>query len=90
MFKFNDNVLIYDYLGFFDYIGCKEKISKKIKKVKTKTSKKSKKKTVNRDDDSSYTGIVIVDDDLIVDKEAELEERRAFLEEAKSQEASSD
>ena len=68
----------------------KKKSAKKIKKVKTKTSKKSKKKTANRDDDSSYTGIVIVDDDLTIDKEAELEERRAFLEEAKSQEASSD
>ena len=33
---------------------------------------------------------MIVDDDLVVDKEAELEERRAFLEEARSQEASSD
>ena len=35
-------------------------------------------------------GIVIVDDDLTIDKEAVLEERRAFLEEARSQEASSD
>ena len=35
-------------------------------------------------------GIVIVDDDLTIDKEAELEERKAFLEEARSQEASSD
>jgi len=68
----------------------KKKSTKKIKKVKTKTSKKSNKKVKNQDDDSSYTGIVIVDDDLTVDKEAELEERRAFLEEAKSQEASSD
>ena len=33
---------------------------------------------------------MIVDDDLTIDKEAELEERRAFLEEARSQEASSD
>ena len=36
------------------------------------------------------SGIVIVDDDLSVDKESELEERRAYLEEARSQEASSD
>ena len=33
---------------------------------------------------------MIVVDDLVVDKEAELVEIRAFLEEARSQEASSD
>jgi len=32
--------------------------------------------------------IVIVDDDLTIDKEKEMEERRAYLEEARSQEAS--
>ena len=36
------------------------------------------------------SGIVIVDDDLTIDRETELEERRAYLEEARSQEASSD
>ena len=77
----------------------KKKSSKtSTKKTKPKTSKKktkpktSKKKTKSKktSDDESYSGIVIVDDDLSVDKEAELEERRAFLEEARSQEASSD
>ena len=77
----------------------KKKSSKtSTKKTKSKTSKKktkpktSKKKTKSKktSDDESYSGIVIVDDDLSVDKEAELEERRAFLEEARSQEASSD
>ena len=58
--------------------------SKKGKKT-TKGKKKSKK-----DDAGTDFGIVIVDDDLTIDKEAELEERRAFLEEARSQEASSD
>ena len=57
-----------------------------MKKKSTETSKKSKRKS----DDESFSGIVIVDDDLSIDKEAELEERRAFLEEARSQEASSD
>ena len=58
----------------------------KSKKGKTaKSKKKSKKDDVNTD-----FGIVIVDDDLTIDKEAELEERKAFLEEARSQEASSD
>ena len=63
---------------------------KKTNKKKTKTSTKSKKKIKKQDEDSLYSGIVIVDDDLTIDKEAELEERRAFLEEARSQEASSD
>ena len=75
-----------------------------VKKKSTETSKKSKtskksttskkakkaKKSKRKSDDESFSGIVIVDDDLSIDKEAELEERRAFLEEARSQEASSD
>ena len=50
-------------------------------------SKKTKKKS---NSEPSDTGIIIVDDDLSVDREAEMEERRAYLEEARSQEASSD
>ena len=57
----------------------------KQKKKTVKSKKKSKKVDGNTD-----FGIVIVDDDLTIDKEAVLEERRAFLEEARSQEASSD
>ena len=57
----------------------------KTGKKTAKSKKKSKKDDVNTD-----FGIVIVDDDLTIDKEAELEERKAFLEEARSQEASSD
>ena len=34
-------------------------------------------------------GIVVIDEDLQIDKDAELEARRAYLEEARSQEASS-
>jgi len=49
--------------------------------------KTSKKKTKVEPEDS---GIVIVDDDLTINRETELEERRAYLEEARSQEASSD
>ena len=65
-------------------------ISKKSKTPKkSKTSKKAT-KSKHKSDDESFSGIVIVDDDLSIDKEAELEERRAFLEEARSQEASSD
>tara|TARA_B100001123_G_C15333204_1_gene1031929 strand:- start:4628 stop:4879 length:252 start_codon:yes stop_codon:yes gene_type:complete len=57
------------------------------KKVTKKTSKKTKK---SKNSEPSDTGIIIVDDDLTIDREAEMEERRAYLEEARSQEASSD
>jgi len=33
-------------------------------------------------------GIILIEDDLEIDKEKELEERRAYLEEARSQDAS--
>ena len=67
----------------------KKKTTKKtIKKpVKKSTKTGSKKKKMYEPEN---TGIVIVDDDLSVDRESELEERRAYLEEARSQEASSD
>ena len=60
--------------------------------TKSKTEKKTakSKKKSKKDDTNTDFGIVIVDDDLTIDKEAELEERKAFLEEARSQEASSD
>jgi len=67
----------------------KKKTTKKVAKKTTKkvAKKASKKKSTSEPSDS---GIVIVDDDLSIDKESELEERRAYLEEARSQEASSD
>ena len=71
----------------------KKKNDKTVKKVtKSKTGKKTakSKKKSKKDDVNTDFGIVIVDDDLTIDKEAELEERKAFLEEARSQEASSD
>ena len=60
--------------------------------TKSKTGEKTakSKKKSKKDDANTDFGIVIVDDDLTIDKEAELEERKAFLEEARSQEASSD
>ena len=68
----------------------KKKVTKKVakKKVAKKATKKTSKKKANSEPLDS--GIVIVDDDLSVDKESEREERRAYLEEARSQEASSD
>ena len=71
----------------------KKKNTKTVKKAtKSKTGKKTGKSTkkLKKDDANTDFGIVIVDDDLTIDKEAELEERKAFLEEARSQEASSD
>lgn len=64
-----------------------KKTTKAAKKTTKKVSKKNRKKSGLESDDS---GIVIVDDDLEIDRESELEERRAYLEEARSQEASSD
>ena len=67
----------------------KKKVAKKTtKKVSKKTTKKTTKNKANSE--PSDSGIVIVDDDLSIDKESALEERRAYLEEARSQEASSD
>ena len=65
----------------------KKKVSKKPTETKPKKPRKSnKKKTSNYDDDD--TGIVLIDDDLNVDEQMELEERKAYLEEARSQESS--
>ncbi len=68
-----------------------KKVAKKTtKKVAKKTTKKVAKKSSKKNTAPEDSGIVIVDDDLTIDRETELEERRAYLEEARSQEASSD
>ncbi len=72
-------------------IAKKPTVTKKVttktttKKAKTKSKSKSKNSNAESFGDG---GIVIVDDDLVVDQEKINEERRAYLEEAKSQEAS--
>ena len=53
-----------------------------------KSRKSSKKKTSNYNDDDDGTGIVLIEDDLEVDEQMQLEERKAYLEEARSQESS--
>jgi len=65
----------------------KTKSVKKTKKTntKSKTKKKANKLKNIPGEDSSF---VIVDDELEIDKEKEIEEKRAYLEEARSQEAS--
>ena len=66
--------------------------SKKAKTAKSKSKKAGKKSTKKRTKKSAIppvdTGIVLIDDDLEIDAEKELEERRAYLEEARSQETS--
>ncbi len=66
----------------------KTKSSKSQTKTKTKKTKaktKSTKKSTQPLDDAA---IIVVDDELEIDKEKEIEERRAYLEEARSQETS--
>lgn len=66
----------------------KIKTTKKKAKTKSKTSSKSKSAKNSKSELLNDGAIVIVDDDLEIDKEKEMEERRAYLEEARSQEAS--
>ena len=62
----------------------------KAKKTKKKassgaTKKKAKSKNLDTYDDS---GIILIDDDLEIDTEKISEERKAYLEESRSQDAS--
>ena len=72
---------------------AEKKVAKKITKKTKKTTKISKAKSSKskgkkiKDEPSENSGIVIVDDDIVVDQDQVNEERRAYLEEAKSQEA---
>ena len=64
----------------------------KVKKTKKKASsekikKKSKAKSENSDDYDD-SGIILIDDDLEIDTEKVSEERKAYLEESRSQDAS--
>ena len=70
----------------------KPKAASKAKpKTKAKpkaTSKATKSKNKNpKEVQSDDTGIVIVDDDIVIDQEKVNEERRAYLEESRSQDA---
>ena len=66
--------------------------AKKAKAAKSKSKKAGKKSTKKRTKKASDlpddTGIVLIDDEMEVDAEKEMEERRAYLEEARSQETS--
>ena len=71
----------------FSILMVEKKITKKDTKKTTKKTTKSKSKKI-KDEPSGDSGIVIVDDDIVIDQEKVNEERRAYLEEARSQEAS--
>ena len=70
-----------------------KKTKNKVKITKAKTSKNKGKPTKSKskktkNEPYSDMGIVIVDDDIEIDKEKVNEERKAYLEEARSQDAS--
>ena len=66
----------------------KIKKDKKVKSKSKKSVKKSTRKKVKKSlDAADESGIVVIDDDLTNDTAKELEERRAYLEEARSQES---
>jgi len=68
-----------------------KKPSKKEAKKKDATKGKGKEKSkLKQDVVEEDTGIIVVEDDSEMDKEAELEARKAYLEEARSQEAADD
>ena len=68
-----------------------KKTAKKTSKAKTTKSKansKVKTKSKKEQQEDYADGIAIIDDDISIDQEKINEERRAYLEEARSQEAS--
>lgn len=67
---------------------AKKTVKKTSSKAKTSKTKNAKSKSKKYDELSGDGGIVIVDDDIVIDKEKVNEERRAYLEEARSQEVS--
>jgi len=68
---------------------AEKKIKKKTVKKATKTKiAKAKTKNKKSSQEDYGDGIAIIDDDLTIDQEKINEERRAYLEEARSQEAS--
>jgi len=60
------------------------------KSTRKKSSKTKDKKSKNENIDLDDMGVIVIDDDIKIDKDAELEARKAYLEESKSQESASD
>ena len=68
-------------------VAPKKSTTTKKSATSTKTKKKRKSKKAENDE-ALDSGIIIVDDSFDVDKNVVNEERRAYLEEARSQDAS--
>jgi hypothetical protein len=68
----------------------RKKTKKEAKKKETPKAKGKEKSKLKQDIVEEDTGIIVVEDNTSLDKEAELEARKAYLEEARSQEASED
>ena len=66
---------------------AKKQSKKSSSKTKAKPKAKAKKSKSKSKVESIDTGLVVVDDDLPIDQERVNEERKAYLEEARSQEA---
>ena len=77
-----------DSIARFSILMAEKKVTKKTttKKTTGKTKAKYKAKK-SKNEPSGDSGIVIVDDDIVIDQDKVNEERRAYLEEARSQEA---
>jgi len=90
----NNNILIQDIPLFFRFSMNTNKTKKSKTKKPSSKSKKAKTKRVSKSKKSKNsesfedTGVIVVDDNLTIDKEKEMEERKAFLEEARSQDSS--
>ncbi|MFB5603342.1 MAG: hypothetical protein ACE5RK_02935 [Candidatus Nitrosomaritimum aestuariumsis] len=67
---------------------AKKTTKKTTKATKSKAKTKAKSKANKQQSEDFGDGIAIIDDDLTIDQEKINEERRAYLEEARSQEAS--
>jgi hypothetical protein len=70
--------------------GTKKPTKKETKKKESSKTKGKEKSKLKQDIVEEDTGIIVVEDDSQMDKEAELEARKAYLEEARSQEAAED
>jgi len=68
----------------------KKSAKKEIKKKEAPKAKSKEKAKLKEDVIEEDSGIIVVEDETDVDREAELEARKAYLEEARSQEASDD
>ena len=80
-----------DYIPRFSMLMAEKKVVKKTAKKTKKITKSSKAKSKIKkikDEPAGDSGIVIVDDDIVIDQDKVNEERRAYLEESRSQEAS--